>query len=187
MKLKDAQTTMRQSMLKKYSIIATIFISILALNLILKLKKFSFINIYVTCSCILMVLILIAVFYLIQDKLNRNYAYLKEKGEKIIGNVVGVGKVDDGTYRNNYYIIVEYNNIVKRIQFVESNDAYSVLEMLLDPYPVKRLKKIPIDLYVQKNKVYADLESVDLSKVEGYEEALKLVEDMKDDMNTKHK
>ena len=40
-------------------------------------------------------------------------------------------------------------------------------------------------LYVHKNKVYADLETVDLSKVEGYEEAVKLVEDMKDDMGMK--
>ena len=57
--------------------------------------------------------------------------------------------------------------------------------MLLDSYPVKEQKKIPIDLYVHKNKVYADLETVDLSKVEGYEEAVKLVEDMKDDMGMK--
>ena len=144
-------------------------------------------SVYCLCACIVLLLIVIGVFSKITDKLNKDYKYLKEDGnvEKTLGNIVGVGKINNGIYRKNYYIIVEYDGLITRINFLEANEAFSILEMLLDSYPVKEQKKIPIDLYVHKNKVYADLETVDLSKVEGYEEAVKLVEDMKDDMGMK--
>ncbi len=38
--------------------------------------------------------------------------------------------------------------------------------------------KIPIDIYGYKDKIYADLESVDLSKLSGYEEAKKFIENI---------
>ena len=44
------------------------------------------------------------------------------------------------------------------------------------------MKDIPIDIYVKGKKFYADLDSVELEKIEGFEEAKKLVIDMQDDM-----
>ena len=187
MKLKYAKATMRQRISKIYIIIATIFIAIVFISCVIKIGFSDMMSVYCLCACIVLLLIVIGVFSKITDKLNKDYKYLKENGnvEKTLGNIVGVGKINNGIYRKNYYIIVEYDGLITRINFLEANEAFSILEMLLDSYPVKEQKKIPIDLYVHKNKVYADLETVDLSKVEGYEEAVKLVEDMKDDMGMK--
>lgn len=187
MKLKYAKATMRQRISKIYIIIATIFIAIVFISCVIKIGFSDMMSVYCLCACIVLLLIVIGVFSKITDKLNKDYKYLKEDGnvEKTLGNIVGVGKINNGIYRKNYYIIVEYDGLITRINFLEANEAFSILEMLLDSYPVKEQKKIPIDLYVHKNKVYADLETVDLSKVEGYEEAVKLVEDMKDDMGMK--
>lgn len=187
MKLKYAKATMRQRISKIYIIIATIFITLVFISCVIKIGFSDMMSVYCLCACIVLFLIVIGVFSKITDKLNKDYKYLKENGnvEKTLGNIVGVGKINNGIYRKNYYIIVEYDGLITRINFLEANEAFSILEMLLDSYPVKEQKKIPIDLYVHKNKVYADLETVDLSKVEGYEEAVKLVEDMKDDMGMK--
>lgn len=187
MKLKYAKATMRQRISKIYIIIATIFITCVFISCVIKIGFSDMMSVYCLCACIVLFLIVIGVFSKITDKLNKDYKYLKENGnvEKTLGNIVGVGKINNGIYRKNYYIIVEYDGFITRINFLEANEAFSILEMLLDSYPVKEQKKIPIDLYVHKNKVYADLETVDLSKVEGYEEAVKLVEDMKDDMGMK--
>ena len=187
MKLKYAKATMRQRISKIYIIIATIFIAIVFISCVIKIGFSDMMSVYCLCACIVLFLIVIGVFSKITDKLNKDYKYLKENGnvEKTLGNIVGVGKINNGIYRKNYYIIVEYDGLITRINFLEANEAFSILEMLLDSYPVKEQKKIPIDLYVHKNKVYADLETVDLSKAEGYEEAVKLVEDMKDDMGMK--
>lgn len=187
MKLKYAKATMRQKISKIYIIIATIFITLVFISCVIKIGFSDMMSVYCLCACIVLLLIVIGVFSKITDKLNKDYKYLKENGnvEKTLGNIVGVGKINNGIYRKNYYIIVEYDGLITRINFLEANEAFSILEMLLDSYPVKEQKKIPIDLYVHKNKVYADLETVDLSKVEGYEEAVKLVEDMKDDMGMK--
>lgn len=187
MKLKYAKATMRQKISKIYIIIATIFITLVFISCVIKIGFSDMMSVYCLCACIVLFLIVIGVFSKITDKLNKDYKYLKENGnvEKTLGNIVGVGKINNGIYRKNYYIIVEYDGLITRINFLEANEAFSILEMLLDSYPVKEQKKIPIDLYVHKNKVYADLETVDLSKVEGYEEAVKLVEDMKDDMGMK--
>ena len=187
MKLKYAKATMRQKISKIYIIIATIFITCVFISCVIKIGFSDMMSVYCLCACIVLFLIVIGVFSKITDKLNKDYKYLKENGnvEKTLGNIVGVGKINNGIYRKNYYIIVEYDGLITRINFLEANEAFSILEMLLDSYPVKEQKKIPIGLYVHKNKVYADLETVDLSKVEGYEEAVKLVEDMKDDMGMK--
>lgn len=187
MKLKYAEETMRQRALKKYIVIVDIFITFVFISTVIKIGFSNMVAIYCSCACTVIWLIIICVFSKIKDKLNKDYKYLKEDDnvKKIVGNIVGVGKINDGIYRNNYYITVEYDEFITRINFVEANKAFSILEMLLDSYPVKEQKKIPIDLYVHKNKIYADLETVDLSKVEGYEEAEKLVEDMNDDMGMK--
>ena len=43
-------------------------------------------------------------------------------------------------------------------------------------YPVAKPINIPVDVYVYKNKIYVDFESVKLSTLERYEEAKNVVE-----------
>lgn len=78
--------------------------------------------------------------------------------------------------------MVVFDNKSTMVYDILENDAFSILKMLLDEYPFETVNTVPVDVYTYKNKVYVDLESVDLSKVDGYEEAVKMLEDIKDDM-----
>ncbi len=85
-----------------------------------------------------------------------------------------------GNDRNTYklfYITILYNGSLKNIYKFDGNSiSYRILQVLLETYPTKRVEKIPIEVYCYKNKIYIDFESVDLTKVEGFEEARKIVE-----------
>ena len=48
--------------------------------------------------------------------------------------------------------------------------------MLLQPYAIKKPVEIPIDIYRVKNKIYADLESINLMQIEGFEAIEKEIE-----------
>lgn len=90
-------------------------------------------------------------------------------------------KIDSlGNDRNTYklfYITILYNGSLKNIYKFDGNSiSYRILQVLLETYPTKRVEKIPIEVYCYKNKIYIDFESVDLTKVEGFEEARKIVE-----------
>ncbi len=77
-----------------------------------------------------------------------------------------------------FYIEILYDRKKYKIHKIKYNKGYRILKVILDSgnYPIKKEIEIPIDIYLYKNKIYADLDSVDLSKVEGYEEAKKIVE-----------
>ena len=98
-------------------------------------------------------------------------------GEKKLVYLVNAG-CHRGRANDNYYITVLCDGKLIEINYLKNNKAYDILKLLLDPYPVKKEVLIPIEIYVHKNKVYADLDSVDLTKVEGYEEAKKAVEEI---------
>lgn len=61
---------------------------------------------------------------------------------------------------------------------MQDNNAYEILKLILDShtYPVEKAVNIPVDIYIYKNKIYVDFESVKLSTLEGYEEAKNVVE-----------
>lgn len=61
---------------------------------------------------------------------------------------------------------------------LKDNNAYKILKVLLDmqSYPINKIVKIPVDVYRYKNKIYVDFENLDLSKIDGFEEAKKVVE-----------
>ena len=64
-------------------------------------------------------------------------------------------------------------------KFDGTSISYKILTSLLkdfSSYPIQKVVKIPIDVYTYKNKIYADFENVDLSKIEDFEEAKKIVE-----------
>lgn len=125
---------------------------------------------------------------------NKDYKEIKKTGHRKKGYIVDNGYsvhsrgamwndrrgiLED--WRKYFYIKVVYENQVKSIYRLKCNKAYKILELLLDSqdYPVRHVVKIPIDVYVDKKKVYADLESVDLLKIKGYGDAKKMLENKK--------
>ena len=137
---------------------------------------------------------LIFQIYTMREKHNIKTKELWKNGEKKLGYIVnngyivqvGYGRYNRSVYKVEYleyneehvivdsYISIEYDETKHiDIQSIKNNKTFKVLGMLLNPYPVKEIIKIPIDIYVYKNKAYADLDSVDLSKIKGYDELVK--------------
>ena len=110
---------------------------------------------------------------------NNDFREIKKIGQKIKANIIDTGFTCHG--RENYqyfYITVLYNEIKINVYRMKENKEYKILRVLLDSqyYPVMKQVKIPVDIYVYKDKIYVDIESVDLTKMSGYEEAQKTVE-----------
>ncbi len=114
---------------------------------------------------------------------NIDNAKIKEIGQKVQGEIVEVKKLKRfRSYTFSQCLIVVFDGKTTMVCDMLENEALSVLKMLLDEYPFQTVTTVPVDVYTYKRKVFVDLESVDLSKVDGYEDAVKLVEDMNDDM-----
>lgn len=113
---------------------------------------------------------------------NKNYEYLKNIGEKEIAYIVDAGFTRRNsyphynTYRRLFYITLLHEGKLVNIYKLKENNAFLILRVILDSYsyPVEKSLKIPIEIYRYNNKLYADLDSVDLSKLPGYEKAKKL-------------
>ena len=101
-----------------------------------------------------------------------------EKGEKRLAYIVGAEEVRRRRHVTRYKLLISFeeNDRLIDIIFVYDNKAFELLKLLLNPYPIKEIVKIPIDTYIYKNKVYADLESVDFTKIKGYEECVKVLD-----------
>lgn len=142
---------------------------------------------------ILVVVGMIIILYLCNPKKQKNKKYTKVKDieHKIEGNIISTGYeimysgIDNSiSYKRSrgrrelYYILVSYDDKIMKVRDLKNNIAYKILCLLLDPYPIKKERYIPIDIYINKKNVYVDLESVDLSKIEGFAEAKKIVEEM---------
>ena len=108
---------------------------------------------------------------------------IKEIGTKVQGEIIDIKRLKRyRSYSFTQCIKVIFDGRSTMVCDIVENDAFSILKMLLDEYPFNNVKTVPVDVYTYKRKVFVDLDSVDLTKVEGYEEALKMLEDMKDDM-----
>ena len=123
------------------------------------------------------------IFKQVTQKSIEDIKNIKEIGKKVKGEIVDIKKVKRRrSYSYMQCLIVVFEDRCTTIYDILENDAFSVLKMLLDEYPLQTVNTVPVDVYTYKNKVYVDLENVDLSKVDGYEEAVRLLEDMKDDV-----
>ena len=126
----------------------------------------------------------IGLIYVLNSFLKFSPKKFKKYGKKDIGYITSAytetihsNRGNMGVYRRNKYysnyvhidnIEVTYQNEKIYIDILENNLGFKILKMLLDPHFVK--SKVPIDVYVYKNKIFADIESVDLTKVEGFDE-----------------
>lgn len=114
---------------------------------------------------------------------NSDRKQIKEIGKKVKGEIVDIKKLKRyRSYEFSQCLVIVFENRTTMVYDILENDAFSILKMLLDEYPFQTINTVPVDVYTYRNKVYVDLESVDLSKVDGYDEAVKLLKDMKDDM-----
>ena len=117
-------------------------------------------------------------------KQNNNKGKIKELGIRVSANIMDVCTIVKGTGRysrikvNCFTVVYDNNQKTSRIEFIEDNDAYALLKMLLNPYPIKEEIHIPIDIYLYNNEIYADLESVDFTKVKGYKECKKVIDEI---------
>lgn len=173
--------------LKKYIFILWLISSIIFLKMCITGNSgYSItVNIFVALFCITILgLFLGAIILTIHwfPQYNKEYKKIKNIGEKKEAYIVDTGYTIHGrTCEKYFYIDILYKEDLKKIYRMEVNKAYKLLEVLFDSraYPVKReIIKIPIDIYVYKNKIYADLESVCLSTVPGYDEAKKAVNEV---------
>ena len=76
-----------------------------------------------------------------------------------------------------YYLCIRYNEKNMKI-FVKNNKTFKILDLLLKPYPINKKIEIPVDMYIYKGNRYVDIENVNLTKIEGYSEAEKIVREM---------
>ena len=143
-------------------------------------KRYSLQNI---CMIILMLTLFIVVVICTKMKYFRNgkdnKSDIKELGEKDTAYITDIGYRSATKYNDeSYYICVSYNNRKMEVGRLQNNNAYRILKLLLNPYPIKKEVKIPVDVYVYKKSVYVDFENVELSKIKGYNEAVKIIETM---------
>ena len=101
MKLKDANKTSKQKTQRIVVVLAAAFLLSIMVETIIRIG-FSVIYLLMAGS---MVTVAILAFYLTIDKLNYEYKYLKEEGEKVEGKVIGLGEVKEGYFSNNYFIL----------------------------------------------------------------------------------
>lgn len=163
------------------------------------------INIILIFMELIVIVAIICLIYSVKKEKDIRIREVWRKGEKYQGYIEEIGYIKSNyhphhhghrwkefidekvPYQNNqnipnnriidYYITVFYNNSYYiDIKSIKYNDAYVLLGMLLNPFPIKEKIKVPIDMYLYKNKVYADLDSIKLYEVEGYEKCKKIIE-----------
>ena len=156
---------------------------IMSFFMITQFAMLKFLNIVLIITII--VVGVMAIFICVNNIKQRNDKIsIKEQGTKVSANIIETSTIYKRTGRYGsihvYCFTVIYDNDTKKsvIEFLLDNDAYELLKLLLNPYPINEEVRIPIDIYVYKNEVYADLESVDFTKVERYDECKKVIDSM---------
>lgn len=72
-------------------------------------------------------------------------------------------------------MVLSYQGGLIRIGLIRVNKAYKILKLLLEPYPMKTANKICVNIYEYKNLIYADLENLKIERINGYEEAKNII------------
>lgn len=164
--------------------IVIIFQSILLIFFIKdSFSSISFLNMMLLLMIFLIGIICI-LFCVINIKKGNNKAEIKELGIRVSANIIDACTIVKKTRRYNsikvncFTVVYDNNTKTSIVEFIEDNDAYALLKMLLNPYPIKEKIYIPIDIYLYNNEIYADLESVDFTKVKGYQECKKVIDEI---------
>ena len=159
------------------------FESITGLSIATFLLIFIFAKILLSAISVVLIIFYIIIFILWfifwKYIIHINYRDLNDKKLKDIGMKVKANIIDTYVLKAKYGVMWKYNLVISyednktiKINFLKNNQAFKILELLLNSYSIKENNNIPIDLYIYKNKFYVDLESVDLTKVKGYEKCM---------------
>ena len=132
---------------------------------------------FVVLIC-LNVLIITLVILAIYDKKKITIEKIKNKGTKMQAFITATGVRNKNRQRGIwYYLCIRYSEKNMKI-FVKNNETFKILYLLLKPYPINKKIEIPVDMYIYKGNRYVDIENVNLTKIEGYSEAEKIVREM---------
>ncbi len=133
--------------------------------------------------CFIVVIMGCGVFQLLKNN-KKNLENIKQNGTKLTANILETCTIRKNMARGFHSIVkgikIEYADKQVTIEWIKENNAYILLKMLLNPYPIKEKIYIPIDIYIDNHKIYADLESVDFTRVERYGECKKMIDEMKE-------
>ena len=130
------------------------------------------------CLNILMIAVLVSAIY---DKKTITIEKIKNKGRKIKAHIIETGTINKSRQMGIYYYIgIRYNGKNMRI-YVKNNKTFKILNLLLKPYPIDKKIEIPVDMYIYKGNRYVDIENINLTKIEGYNEAEKIVKEIKNE------
>ena len=105
------------------------------------------------------------------SKKNDDYKNLKDMVESEQAYIIEAKKEHHSKSSDNWYIVVLYNKKRIKVNYLDYNKAFDIVQILLEK------NKIPVDIYIYKNKKYVDLQNVYLPKIQGYDEAKKLVDE----------
>lgn len=128
------------------------------------------------CLNVLIIALLILAIY---DKKNITIEKIKNKGRRIKAFITAteVRHTRGICSRRYYYLCIRYDERNMKI-VVKNNKTFKILDLLLKPYPINKKIEIPVYIYIYKGNRYVDLENVNLTKIEGYSEAEKIVREM---------
>ena len=179
----NSNIVMLKFFLSQLFILLTIF-SIFAAGMHIK----NFLGVFTPVVVIVTIILAIDYIYFIVQSEKIYKKELWKNGEKKIGTIIDAyeGKINTAylKYNNSLRrydyipcISVAYDKTKKiKVKGIKENEAFKILKLLLDQYPIKVKVEIPVDVYVYKKRVYVDIDSVELSKVKGYEEAKAIVD-----------
>lgn len=183
MKLEKKMSKSLELRFKITIIIATFGFEALAVQKLFDYVKGNKYMLFFALIYALFPIVLLMVFKSVTNDDATKIEKIKELGTKVQGEIIDIKKLKRAKgYSFSQCLTVIFDGRSTMVCDIVENDAFSILKMLLDEYPFQNVKTVPVDVYTYKRNVYVDLESVDFTKVEGYEEAVKLLEDMKDDM-----
>ena len=134
-------------------------------------------NIFVVILLFSNILTLALLILTIYNNKNINVEKIKSKGEKIRAFIIATGIINKNKQFGTYYCLyIRYDGKEMKIN-VKNNEEFKILNLLLNPYPIHNKVEIPVDMYIYKGNKYVDIENVELTKIEGYNKAKKIVEE----------
>jgi len=118
-------------------------------------------------SITFIILIIFTFFLVVMDFYDRKKYKKMKKGIKKQGYIIGVFYRIPGHKANTYGLKILLENQIYYISYVSNNKAYKRIindlkNVSVESAGIFRLRKIPVDIYIDGDEYFADLDSVKL-------------------------